>query len=1150
MLNVNCRHEAERLCRIAGMELTVLIDSGAAVNTITEHQFEKLMRNDEFHDNIRNVVEGSNLELKAYAQEVTLEVVATFVADIWFSQRHHPTSEKFYVVRNASRALISFATASTHDRIFIRPDEGLSEHKGSDLTISLVDSRESSEIFPKFAMDPVKINIDPSVPPSRKTYNGIERAFEERTTERLQQMLKSGIIEKVDNNMNTDFCSVLLAVPKGVEDFRLVVDLRGPNKCIIRSPHRMPTLEDIMSKLHNATVFSNLDLTNGFFHVELDEGSRHVTNFFTTGGMFRYQRLPFGLCNAPDIFQEAMEKILQDCEGVLIYLDDILIYGKDRTEHDRRFGEAMKRLTFHNVKINDKKSKVGVTSCTFLGFQIDNGGYHVTEDRLEHIRNFRKPENLKELQSFLGLMNFVDKFICNRADITEHLQGMVRSKKFNWSVEADSEFEFLKNHALETIRTLGFYSADDTLELYVDASPIGLGAILIQRNNMGSPRIIACASKVLTPTERRYPQTQREALAVVWGTERFRFYLLGNHFTIFTDAEANEFLFMEGHRIGKRAITRAEAWTLRLQPFDFTIRHVSSEGNLADSFSRLIEESQAGNDSSAATANDFDTNPGELRLFAVHEEDSLFITYDELGEATEKDQDLQRIISYVKANKWPNTKELRHDKVGNSFYPERKNLRIVGDFLTFKFRFVVPEALKQKCLELCHRGHLGGKSMKHIVKESFWWPKINKIVERHAADCITCKLITPPSHPIPYVSRALPDGPMEVLQVDFLYIPDCGSQEFLIVKDTFSRYFWCLEMKSTNMKSTNAALEKIFAVWGHPRIINSDNGPPFQSGHFSKYWSDKGIDHRKTVPYSPEMNGMVENMNQGILRAIRGSRAEGRSWKLALSEYMDMYNHVTPHSTTNVTPFELLAGRKFRGFFPDLYAQHNKVSIEDIAVRDERAKEKSIHYANKRVQAVPSDVKAGDWVLVPVTNRKLKTDAFFHNDPYQVIERCGPRLSLISKDGEPLSRNVSQVKKAGVERWTDFEPNMVIVDPSQPERTILNNSPEIHNDDIIYDSVPAEAQTDQPWANKESEGNLSASNKIVGKEPSSYWRITDECLTDKDSAEGVLKEPIVITRSGRVSRMPKRFGLNGLNSIEEDGLVTNSESNGCFMNLY
>lgn len=1131
--------------------MVALIDSGAAVNVITEEQFEKMLRSDKFKDKVFDVQKGPSIKLKAFAQSTTLEVIATFMANLWVTHDRPQLFEKFYVIRNASRALLGSDSAKRCGVLLVglKVPIGLSNRSRqisdqyNDKLLLHVSAEKEGEKFPKFNMNPVKINIDSTIPPSRKTYNCIERAFEERTDERLRQMLSSDIIEKVVDDMRGDFCSVLLAVPKGPDDFRLVVDLRGPNKCIVRSPHRMPTLEDIMSKLHGSTLFSNLDLTNGFFHVELHEDSRHVTNFFTRTGMFRYKRLPFGLCNAPDIFQEAMEKVLEGCEGVLIYLDDILIYGKDETEHDRRFSGAMSKLKAHNVMINNKKSKIKVESCTFLGFQIDKFGYHITDERLKHIRNFRRPTNLKELQSFLGLMNFVDKFIVNRADETVTLQEMIRKKHFEWSHRAEFEFNYLKNNALERITTLGYYNPEDEIELYVDASPIGLGAILVQRNGDKTPRIITCASKVLSPTERRYPQTQREALAVVWGTERFRFYLLGRDFTIFTDAEANEFLFEEGHRIGKRSITRAESWTLRLQPFNFVVKHVPSEGNYADAFSRLVEESQSGEPSSPDDQESFDSNPGELNLFSI-DPSGCGITYDELGRETEQDETLQKTIKFVKTGAWPHPKSPQFDKEVQSFHAVKRHLQVVGDFLTYKWRFVVPKTLRQQCLQTCHQGHIGGKSMKHIVKESFYWPNVNKDVENHAKSCETCMLITPNIHPIPYVSRDLPDGPMDIIQVDFLYIPGCGSQEFMIVKDTYSRYFWCIEMKTTNMKATNGALDKITGVWGHPRIINTDNGPPFKSPKFTDYWLSKGVTHRKTVPYCPEMNGMVENKNQGILRAIRGARTEGRSWRQALCEYIDIYNNVTPHSTTMVTPFELMTGRKFRGFFPDLFAQHPEtpVSHEEIAERDARAKDKSIIYANLRRQARESDIKEGDWVYVPNSSRKNKLDPFFANDQYQVLARVGAKLSLMNRQGDQLTRSASHVKKATNsergESLAEFPPNEVFINPSEADRTVLNTDSNIADEEVVFDSSKVE-RSNETW--EKSQGD---NEEIISKS----WKISggNEGL-EQGSTEAEEKPPLVLRRSGRVRKLPKRFQINNLQLDEQHETPTNSTT---LMNFY
>lgn len=282
----------------------------------------------------------------------------------------------------------------------------------------------------------------------------------------------------------------------------------------------MPTMDTILAQLAVAgsVRFSTIDLTNAFFHIELDEGSRNITNFYSGDSFYRYKRLPFVLCNAPDIFQMAMEIILKECVGVFIYLDDILVHGKSKKQHDANLEAVLQRLRNHNVKLNEGKCKLRAKSCVFLGFLIDKRGCHVTKDRIEDIKAFRHQRNLAEIRSFIGLINFVDKFIANRADKIQHLQQMIRQKKFEWTQEAEDEFNFMKEEALKSITTLGFYDPSNEIELYV-----GLGAILVQRDKTGKPRIIACASKALSVTEARYPKTQLEALAVVWGHREIPF---------------------------------------------------------------------------------------------------------------------------------------------------------------------------------------------------------------------------------------------------------------------------------------------------------------------------------------------------------------------------------------------------------------------------------------------------------------------------------------------------------------------------------------------------------------------------------------------------------------------------------------------------
>lgn len=282
------------VCKVAGCEVEFLIDSGASINAITEQVYAKLQT---FAANrLIKVQNDERKSLMAYATKTPLKVIATLETDLWIDENRPHGVEVFYVIQSANRSLLGRDTSIRYNvlqmgrKVLItRSKEPYSRHTGHVNSIASISKGES---FPTFNLPPVKLNIDKQITPHRSTYSSIPPGWRKETNLRIEEMLRSGIIERVTQDMDTSHCSSLLTVAKGKDDFRLVVDLRGPNKCIIREPHKMPTLDSIVAKLDGAQWFSTIDLSNAFFHVELHEESRHVTNFFTGEEFYGYKRLP------------------------------------------------------------------------------------------------------------------------------------------------------------------------------------------------------------------------------------------------------------------------------------------------------------------------------------------------------------------------------------------------------------------------------------------------------------------------------------------------------------------------------------------------------------------------------------------------------------------------------------------------------------------------------------------------------------------------------------------------------------------------------------------------------------------------------------------------------------------------------------------
>ena len=412
----------------------------------------------------------------------------------------------------------------------------------------------------------LKHGIETHGPPLRQPYRWQNPAVRREEMAQVQQMLSSNVIRP----SNSPLASPVVMVRKKDGSLRFCVDFRQLNAATVKNAHPLPRIDDLLDALHGAKWFSTLDLKSGYWQVPIAEQDKEKTAFRTSSGqLFEFNQVPFGLCNAPATFSRLMDRVLAGLhwETCLFYLDDIIVFSSTWEEHLARLREVFERL-------RHAKLKLGATKCTFAAKEVSYLGHRVTEEGLlpdpsllAAIRDIPPPKTATEVRSFLGLAGYYRRYVKGFAAIAAPLHALTRKDAlFHWSEDCQAAFDQLKAR-LTTSPITAFPDFSQAFRLYTDASTAGLGAILAQVRE-GKERIICCASRALNKAEKSYPATKLECLAIVWAVAKFRPYLMAMPFEVFTDHYALQWL--KTMRTGSALLHR---WSAALEEYDFTVRH-------------------------------------------------------------------------------------------------------------------------------------------------------------------------------------------------------------------------------------------------------------------------------------------------------------------------------------------------------------------------------------------------------------------------------------------------------------------------------------------------------------------------------------------------------------------------------------------------
>ena len=455
------------------------------------------------------------------------------------------------------------------------------------------------------------------------------------------------------------------------------------------------------------------------------------------------------------------------------------------------------------------------------------------------------------------------------ATISEPLRKLTRKNStFTWGESEEESFQTLKQKLCDA-SVLGYFDKTCHIQVIADASPYGLAAVLVQKQN-GQNRIIAYASRTLSHIERKYSQTEKEALALVWSCERFHVYLYGADFDLLTDHKALEFIFSP--RL--KPSTRIERWMLRLRPYRYKVIHIAGSENIADSLSRLFNENVIEN------AENDDSIDEYVNLIVKYATPIVLSTH-EIEKASNADKELRNLRNCILSNDW-----LKLDC--KSYLPVRSELTTIGFIVLRGTRIVIPSELREHVLKLAHEGHPGIVMMKKRLQSKVWWPGIDKDSEQFCKKCYGCQLVSKPIAPKPINRTKLPQGPWQDLACDLLGPLPSGDYVFVVV-DYFSRYFDIAVMEKVTSVKIIACFEKMFATHGIPISITCGNGPQFKSSEFKECLRVSGIKLHNVTPLWPQANGEVERQNRTLLKRIKIAQAEGKNWRSEIYSFLLMY---------------------------------------------------------------------------------------------------------------------------------------------------------------------------------------------------------------------------------------------------------------------
>lgn len=830
----------------------------------------------------------------------------------------------------------------------------------------------------------MNINLNDTTPVVYRPYR-LSHSERKVVRDMVEELVDAGIVKESMSN----YASPIILVRKKTGDYRLCIDFRALNKKTVKEHYPLPRIDDQLDSLSGHKYYTSLDLASGYYQIPMAESSKHLTAFVTPDGHYEFNRMPFGLVNAPSTFQRAVNNILGNArfKEAYAYMDDVIIPSKTIEEGLQKLHDILELFRDSGITLNLSKCNFLRQSIDYLGFEVSEAGVKPGKRKIEAVESFPRPIDQHKIRQFVGLASFFRRFIKGFSIIAKPLTHLLKKDvKWQWGNAEETAFSNLKAELVKR-PILSFYNPEYETQVHTDASKVGVAGILMQRPNKETPfSAVAFYSRQTSPEETKFTSYDLETLAVVCSLQRFRVYLIGIPFTIVTDCNSLRATFEK-----RDTLPRVARWWNTMQEFDFQIIYKPGTAMAhVDALSR-------------------NPIPVEINEFQVRQIDTNWV-----ATVQQNDPELQRIMSIL------------NDKENDSVIEIKNNFLVKRGLLFRKTedgdRWVVPKGVRWQVLKSHHDdiGHFGFDKTYETIKNNYWFAKMRRFIKKYVLSCLECAHAKVPSgkkagklHPIEKI-----DCPFHTLHIDHLgpFVRSKRNNMYLLlIIDAYTKFVIIVPVKSTKSVHSIKAIKNYFHTFSVPKRVVSDRGTSFTAKSFQNYLSSLGIKHILNAVATPRANGQVERYNRTVLAALTATNHDKPEnlWDECVSDIQWGINN-TLNKGTGKSPAQALFGLNLVGTTSSLLqlnitddTENASLSLEETRKEITEHIKENQHKQKERFDKHRKEVtyKIGQLVRVereiPSTGKSRKLVPKLRG-PYRIVEVLNNDRYVI--EDTPLSR--------------------------------------------------------------------------------------------------------------------------------------------------